>query len=69
MKIIVKSFPENFEKEKSGIKPCTIRELDGKDTITIINTKTKEKIERKITDISFWKGMFLISFKNERSKK
>ena len=69
MKIIVKSFPENFEKEKSGIKSCTIRELDGKDTITIINTKTKEKIERKITDISLWKGMFLISFKDERSKK
>lgn len=30
MRIIVKSLPENFEKEKSGIKPNTVRELDGK---------------------------------------
>lgn len=64
MKIIVKSFPENFTKEKSGIKSCTVRELDGKDTITIINTETEEKIVRKITDISIWKGQFLISFKD-----
>lgn len=63
MKVVVKSFPENFEKEKSGIKSSTIRELDGKDIIKIINTETSEIIERKITDISIWKNKLLISFK------
>lgn len=65
MKLVVKSYPENFEKEKSGIKPCTVRKLDGDDIIEIINTETGEKIERTITDISFWKGEIIISFKEE----
>ena len=63
MRIEVKSYPENFEKEKSGIKPCTIRKLDGKDEIKIVNTKTGETIERTITDITVWKGEIIISFK------
>jgi len=63
MKIIAKSDPENFEKERSGIKPNTVRELDGKDIIEIINTKTDERFEREITDITTWKKQIIISFK------
>ena len=62
MRLYVKSIPENFEKEKSGVKSNTVRELDGNDIITILNTETGESIERKITDISVWKGKLLISF-------
>lgn len=63
MKIIVKSTPENFEKEKAGIKPCTVRKLDGKDTIEIINTATGELAVRTITDITVWDGRIIISFR------
>jgi hypothetical protein len=68
MKISVKSFPENFEKEKSGVKSCTMRELDGRDVIEIMNTNTGETIRRNITDISIWKGKLLISFKEFERK-
>ena len=68
MKIIVKSFPENWEKENDGRKPCTVRELDGSDKIEIINTATNEICERTITDITVWKGNIIISF-DKRSKK
>jgi hypothetical protein len=62
MKIEVK---ENYIilKEKSGIKPCTLRKLDGADIIEITNTDTGEKIRRTITDITEWKGELIISFK------
>jgi len=56
MKIECKSSPDNFYKEKLGSKTATIRVLDGKDVIEITNTETKEKIVKKITDISIWKG-------------
>lgn len=68
MRIYVKSFPENFDKEKSGVKSSTVRELDGNDIIAILNTETGESIERKITDISIWKGKLLISFKESDEK-
>ena len=63
MIIEVKSIPENFEKEKLGIKPCTIRKLDGHDMLRIKNTETNEVIERIITDISYWDGRIIISFR------
>ena len=63
MKIIVKSVPEMWEKEKSGAKSCTVRTLDGRDMIKIINTETGESFARKITDISVWNGQIIISFK------
>lgn len=63
MRIHVKSWPENFEKEKSGQKPNTVRKLDGKDILVIENTKTGEKIERIISDITEWEGALIISFK------
>jgi hypothetical protein len=63
MRIIVKSTPENFIKEKSGAKPCTVRKLDGKDTIEIINAETGELAVRTITDITVWDGRIIISFR------
>ena len=70
MKIIVKSLPENFEKEKYLFKTATIRQLDGNDTIEIINSETGEKIVHNLTDISIWKGWIVFSFnKIEKAKK
>ncbi len=63
MKIHVKSIPENWEKERDGCKPNTIRVLDGKDIIKITNTETGDIFERTITDITTWKGQIIISFK------
>ena len=63
MKIIVKSIPENWEKENDGRKPNTVRHLDGADVIEVVNTETGEKFEEVITDIRNWKGMIIISWK------
>lgn len=65
MRIIVKSIPENWEKEKDGRKPNTVRELDGKDEIMVINSETGIAFERPITDITFWKGKIIISWRHE----
>ena len=62
MKIIVKSVPEMWEKERSGRKKATVRKLDGKDTIVFINTETGEKFERRITDITVWEDLIIISY-------
>lgn len=65
MIIEVKSYPENFNKEKAiapGIKPNTVRRLDGKDIIRIKNTDTGEIIERPLTDITTWKGDVIFSY-------
>lgn len=71
-----KSVPENYEKEKNGRKPNTVRVLDLWDMrflflslkspqiIRIKNTKTGETFARKITDITFWNGEFIISWKH-----
>ena len=76
--VCFKSTPENYAKEKSGKKPCTVRFVDSETDprfwvlrqlweaekykskpqprlrITIQNTKTGEKFERLLTDITFW---------------
>ena len=62
MIIRVKSTPENWEKEFSGKKPCTIRKLDGKDAILIERTTDGAVFKRMITDITEWNGEFIISF-------
>jgi hypothetical protein len=67
MRIEVKSIPENWEKEKD-IKPNTIRILDGKDIIAIKNTVTGQVIEGIITDITNWKGIIDISYKDPKVK-
>ena len=72
-----KSNPIFFKKERSGLKPNTVRMVSTADerfkaldekTATIIeieNTETKEFFLRMITDISFWNGQFIISWKHE----
>jgi hypothetical protein len=62
MIITCKSNLENFKKEKNGCKPNTVRFLDGTDTIKIINTETNEIMERRITDITIYKGAIIISW-------
>jgi hypothetical protein len=66
MKIIVKSNPTNWEKERSGRKANTLRKLDGKDVIEIINTETGDRFERPITDITEWEGSYIISFEPKK---
>lgn len=68
MRIIVKSNSENWEKEKSGIKSNTLRCLDGKDEIMVINAETGVAFERPITDITIWKGQIIISWRHEKDK-
>ena len=67
MRIEVKSIPENWEKEKD-IKPNTIRILDGNDIIAIKNTVTGQVIEGIITDITNWKGIIDISYRDPKVK-
>lgn len=65
MKIIVKSIPEYYEKEKNGTKPNTVRKLDGNDTIEVHNTETGDKFERKLTDLTEYKGTIIFSWRPE----
>lgn len=77
MSVIFKSIPIMFNKEKNGLKPNTIREIDEFDDrfrklaefetnlITIKNSETGETFTRKITDISIWKNIMIISWKHE----
>ena len=72
--ISFKSIPQMFEKERDGRKPNTIREMDEFDNrfkllaeskahlITIVNTETQEAFTRKITDVSIWKNIMIISW-------
>jgi len=62
MRIYVKSVPEFWEKEKNETKSNIVRKLDGFDTIEIENTKTKETIIKKITDISIFDEKIMFSF-------
>ena len=76
--LVFKSIPEMYEKEKDGRKPNTLREVEKGDKrltnltnwpqfpldIIIINTESGEHFRREITDITFWKGWWLISWKN-----
>ena len=76
MQVEFKSIPEYFIKEKSGRKSNTIRDYNSLDkrhklliegraeTIMIKNTETKETFVRKITDVCFFKGMLVISWKH-----
>lgn len=68
-----KSTPENFEKEKSGAKSNTIRNIDEKDErfallrrgckrIRIVKTDLSESFERYVTDYTEWEGYAIISW-------
>lgn len=65
MRLKVRSIPENWDKEFNGNKPNTIRVLDGNDVIEVENTETGDVFTRRITDITTWKGMIVISWKHE----
>lgn len=65
MKITVKSKPEFYRKEKLGTKPNTVRILDLKDEITVINTETGESFTRIIQDISVYNSIIIISWKDK----
>lgn len=72
-----KSIPAMYEKEKSGIKPNTVRIIDEFDDrfkrlyenietlITIENTHTKETFTRKVRDVSVWNNLMIISWEHE----
>jgi hypothetical protein len=74
--IILKSTPENWEKEKDGRKPNTLRTKESfiehneglwplPDRVVIENTQTHKVFGRMITDITFWEGWVIISWKHE----
>ena len=80
-----KSVPFNYDKEKDGRKPNTLRRFSVIDDprrnllerwadldlsplsqhIRITNTETGESFERSITDVTYWDGWFIISWKHE----
>lgn len=77
-----KSEEEYYIKEESGIKPSTTREVDfgekkhrqllvmhetgefGK--IKIREKRSLDSFERKITDITYWESVVIISWRHEK---
>ena len=71
-----KSIPENYVKEKDGRKPNTERVIEATDVrwkklskgiathVRITNTETGEYFTRKITDVTFWNGIVVISWRH-----
>ncbi len=76
-----KSIPAMFEKEKCGVKPNTVRDIDMFDerftrlidgdsrVIRIENSETGESFQRPITDVTVWKDLMMISWKHEGGSK
>ena len=76
-----KSTPEMYEKEITGKKPNTLREIEPGDKrfkalkkdqakiIVIENTETKETFDRTITDYTEWKGWAIISWDPNEDKQ
>jgi len=52
-----------FCKLLSYVKDCTSFSWDG--LIEIKNTETQEIFKRRITDVSIWKDLMIISWKHE----
>ena len=68
-----KSAPFYYSKEKAGLKPNTVRRVESDERfskltnrtahfITIQNSKNGKQFIRRITDISFWEGLVIISW-------
>jgi hypothetical protein len=73
-----KSIPENWEKERDGRKPNTLRKKDLEDPrhlalgammvsgdygrIRIENSETGKAFDRQITDVTEWQGWLIISW-------
>lgn len=79
-----KSVDEIYHKEKIGLKPNTVREIDlnddrflhliskaysgfdeGEITIRIVNADTGDWFEREVEDITIFKGLMIISWKQK----
>lgn len=74
-----KSWPRNYEKEKSGLKPNTERTVDWKDQrfktlakwsvtldygiVRIVNTADGESFERQVQDVTFFGSLAVISWR------
>jgi hypothetical protein len=76
MNIKFKTIPAFFYKERDGMKPNTVRKFDddkderlaaledGKATfITIVHATNQEEFTREITDVSYYDGLWIISWK------
>lgn len=74
-RITFKSTPENYEKEKSGMKSNTFRRIDENDIrfitlrngctfIEIMNSDTFRSFTREITDYTEYNGYGIISWKH-----
>ncbi len=79
-RVCFRSSPENYEKEKSGVKLNTLRKIDHDDLrftylknkqvnyITITNSETTDSFTRKITDYTEWNGWAIISWKDDSER-
>ena len=71
---------EVYWKEKTGLKPNTLRKVDKKDSrfqfllkgefknIRITNNLTKEFFERNIKDVTFYKDWVIISWNHKKEE-
>ncbi len=68
-----KSTPDYYHKERSGLKPNTVRKIDKDDVrfkllrngcqvIVITNALTKQSFKRYITDYTQWEHWAIISW-------
>jgi hypothetical protein len=67
-----KSYPEMYQKEKSGRKPNTVRGFENSNeaeesvisdvSYICIHSNTGEYFQRKLTDISIFKGRIIFSW-------
>ena len=85
IKLNFKTKSPYFEKERDGLKCCTVREVWENDSrfddlmliiqtkeeseIDIRNPETGEAFARKITDITYYNERFIISWKHEEKKE
>ncbi len=69
-----KSTPENWRKERSGVKPNTVRCIEEDDprflikegdAIAIENTLTQETFMRVVADVTLWDDLHIISWRHE----
>jgi len=74
MKCLFKSYPRYWKKERDGRKPNTFRKFkEGDtrftvrpgDTITMQNTETGETFTRTLTDLSYYEGWMIFSWRHE----
>lgn len=77
--VVFKSTPENWFKEKIGLKPNTFRKVDDNDyrfrmlrefpsiQIIMVNSITNEEFIRQITDYTEWDGYAIISWRHKEN--